>query len=194
MLSFLHTLVETGLDSKKLDRSSAFNFRHRLWFKNLQLVFGFAFLLFVSIFCITEADAPLFIHIIGWVSLVFFGIGGLFLLYKTIVLRSHGLRHVSIGDEGLYIEGHLIPWHTIEGFEPMKVMANNIGMLVKTNNNEDIIANASNPFMRWNYRISLKKYGAIFYIHKDYIDCSMDAFVALCNEYIDKDRKKRERY
>lgn len=193
MLSFLHTLVETGLDSKKLDNSSAFNFRHRLWFKNLKSLFAFVFILYVGISCAFQTDAPLFIHIIGWVSLIFFGVGGLIVLYKTVTLRSRGLRHVSHSDEGLYIEGHIIPWHTIEGFEPMKVMANKIGMLVKTNNNEEIIANTRNPIMRLSYRHSLKMYGAIFYIHNDYIDCSMDAFVALCNEHIAKDRKKRER-
>ena len=194
MLSFIHTLVDAGLDSKKLDKSSAFNFRHRLWFKNLQQMLAFAFLLYVGISCAFQTDAPLFIHIIGWVCLVFFGVGGLFLLYKTIALRSRGLRHVSVSDEGLFIEGHLIPWRAIEGFEPMKVVANNLGMLVKTNNSEEIIANAGNPFLRWNYRHSLKTYGAIFYVHKDYIDCSMEAFVALCNEYIENDRKKRDRY
>lgn len=193
MLSFLHTLIETGLDSKKLDKSSAFNFRHRLWFKNVKMVLSFAFMLYVGISCAFTTDAPLFIHIIGWVSLVFFGVGGTFLLYKTITLRSCGLCHVSLSDEGLFIEGHLIPWHTIEGFEPMKVMTNDLGMIVKTNNNEEIIANTSNPFKRWSYRYSLKKYDAIFYVQEDYIDCSMDAFVALCNEYIVKDRKKRER-
>lgn len=194
MFSFLHTLVDAGLDSKKLDKSSAFNFRHRLWFKNLRLALSFAFMLYACVFCATNAEVPLFIHIIGWVGLVFFGIGGLFLLCKTVTLRSRGLSHVSHNDEGLFIEGHLIPWHTIEGFEPMKVVANDIGMLVKTSNNEEIIASTSNPFKRWSYRHSLKVYGAIFYIHKDYIDCSMDAFVALCEEHIRQDRKKREHY
>lgn len=193
MLSFLHTLVDAGLDSKKLDKIPAFNFRHRLWFKNLQSLLAFAFMLFIGIFCAFDGDAPLFIRIIGWVCLVFAGGGGVLLLYRTIKLRSRGLRHVSVSDEGLYVEGNLIPWHTIEGFEPMKVMNNNLGMLVKTSNNDEIIANTSNPFKRWNYRTSLKMYDAIFYIHKDFIDGSMDAFVALCNEYIEKDRKKRER-
>lgn len=193
MLSFLHTLVDAGLGSKKLDKSPVFNFRHRLWFKNLQLLLAFAFMLYIGIFCAFDVEAPLFIRIIGWVCLVFAGGGGVFLLYRTIKLRSRGLRHVSISDEGLYVEGNLIPWHTIEGFEPMKVMNNNIGMLVRTNNNEEIIANANNLIVRWNYRTSLKMYDAIFCIQEDFIDCSMDAFVALCNEYIRKDQKKRER-
>lgn len=193
MLSFLHTLVDAGLDSKKLDNSSAFNFRHRLWFKNLRLLFAFAFMLYVSISLAFMTDAPLLIHIIGWVNLVFIGVGSLILLYETVTLRSRGLRHVSLNDEGLFVGGNLIPWSTIEGFEPMKLMGNNLGMLVKTNNNEELIANASNPLVRWNYRRSLKMCGAIFCLQKDHIDGSMDAFIALCNEYIEKDRKKRER-
>lgn len=193
MLSFLHTIVDAGLDSKKLDNSSAFNFRHRLWFKNLRLLFAFAFMLYVSISCAFATDAPLLIHIIGWVNLVFIGVGSLILLYRTITLRSRGLRHVSLNDEGLFVGGRLIPWRTIEGFGPMKLMGSNLGTLVRTNNNEEIIANASNPLVRWNYRISLKMCGAIFIIQEADIDGSMVAFIALCNEYIENDRKKRER-
>lgn len=172
-----------------------FNFTHRLWFKNLLLVCGFVYLAFQCGFCAFNREAPLFIHIIGWVGLIFFGGGGVFLLYKTIALRSRGLRMVNLSDEGLILFGELIPWNAIEGFEPMRIMvfSNVHQMLVLTNNCEEVIANTRNGFKRWSRRRSYNQYGAIYVLDDDYIDGSMDAFIALCNEYIDNDRKKRER-
>ena len=172
-----------------------FNFTHRLWFKNLLLVCGFAYLTFQCGFCAFQSDVPLFIHIIGWLGLFFFGGGGAFLLYKTIALRSNGLRMVSLSEEGLILFGELIPWSAIEGFEPMtlKTVHLNHQYLVRTNNCEEVIAHTRNRFKRWSRRRSLRQYGAIYVLDDDYIDGSMDAFLALCNEYIDKDRKKRER-
>lgn len=174
-----------------------FNFTHRLWFKNLLLVCGLAYLTFQCGFCAFVSDAPLFIRIIGWAGLVFFGGGGVFLLYKVVTLRSRGLRMVNVSDEGLILLGELIPWSVIEGFEPMKykpLQVVNSLYLVRTNNCEEIIANTRNPLKRWSRRRSLRQYGAIYVLDDDYIDGSIENFVALCNEYIENDRKKRERF
>lgn len=173
-----------------------FNFTQRLWFKNILLVCGFVYMTYQSGFLAFHDDTPLFLKVIGWTGLVFFGGGGVFILYKTFALRSRGLRMVSLSDEGLFIAGELIPWSAIEGFEPMKfkTVQLNHQYLVRTNNCEEVIASTGNRFKRWSRRRSLSRYGAIYVLDDDYIDGSMDAFVALCNEYIDKDRKKRERY
>lgn len=172
-----------------------FNFTHRLWFKNLLLVCGFAYLTFQCGFCAFNSEVPLFIHIVGWVGLVFFGGGGVFLLYKTVTLRSCGLRMVSLSDEGLFLSGELIPWSAIEGFEPMKLKKVQLDhqYLVRTNNCEEVIANTRNRFKRWSRRRSLSQYGAIYVLDDDYIDGSIEAFIDLCNEYIENDHKKRER-
>lgn len=172
-----------------------FNFMHRLWFKNLLLVCGFAYLTFQCGFCAFHDDAPLFLKVVGWAGLVFFGGGGVLLLYKTFMLRSRGLRMVSLSDEGLYLWGELVPWSAIEGFEPMKTKNVHLDnqFLVLTNNCEEVIANTRNRFKRWSRRRSLKSYGAIYVLDSDYIDGSIEAFIALCEEYREKDRKKRER-
>ena len=173
-----------------------FNFTHRLWFKNLLLALGFAYLTFQCGFCAFKSDFPLFIHIIGWVGLIFFGGGGVFLLYKTLTLCSRGLRMVNLSDEGLILFGELIPWNVIESFEPMKVGAfsNDHQMLVRTSNCEEVIANTRNGFKRWSRRRSYNQYGAIYVLDDDYIDGSIKSFIALCNEYIENDRKKHERH
>lgn len=172
-----------------------FNFTHRLWFKNLLLVCGFVYLTFQCGFCAFHDDAPLFLKVIGWTGLLFFGGGGLFLLYKTFALRSRGLRMVSLNDEGLFLFGELIPWNVIEGFEPLKSssLQTNRLYLVRTSNCEEVIAVTRNPFKRWSRRRSLRQYGAVYVLDDDYIDGSIEGFVALCNEYIENDKKKRER-
>lgn len=171
------------------------NFTQRLWFKNAMLLAGFAYLVFQSAFCVFNADVPLFIHIIGWMGLIFFGGGGTYVLYRSIVLRTRGLRLVTLSDEGLILNGELIPWSAIEGFEPMNPLhlksVNEI--LVRTNNCEEIIASTRNPIKRWSRRRSLAHYGAIYVIDESHIDGSLEAFTALCSEYMEKDRKKRER-
>lgn len=173
-----------------------FNFTHRLWFKNLLLACGFVYLTFQCGFCAFCDNAPLFLKVIGWTGLIFFGGGGLFLLYKTFALRSRGLRMVSLNDEGLFLIGELIPWSAIEGFEPMTLSTVQLNhqYLVRTNNCEEVIANTRNRFKRWSRRRSLRQYGAVYVLDSDYIDGSIENFIALCNEYIENDRKKRERF
>lgn len=172
-----------------------FAFTQRLWFKNALLLAGFAYLIFQCGFCAFNADVPLFIHLIGWVGLVFFGGGGAYILYRNFVLRTHGLRLVSIGDEGLILNGELIPWDVIEGFEPMKVrpLRDYHLVLIRTNNCEEAIARTRNPIMRWSRRRSLKNYGAIYTLDEDYVDGSIEAFIALCEEHIQQNKRKQER-
>lgn len=172
-----------------------FAFTQRLWFKNALLLAGFAYLIFQCGFCAFNADAPLFIHLIGWAGLVFFGGGGAYILYRNFVLRTHGLRLVSIGDEGLILNGELIPWDVIEGFETMKLnpLLNNHQFLIRTSNCEEVIASTRNPLKRWSRRRSLKNYGAIYTLDEDYVDGSIEAFIALCEEHIQQNKRKQER-
>lgn len=173
-----------------------FNFTNKLWFKNLLLACGLAYLTFQCGFCAFHNDTPLFLKVVGWIGLVVFGGGGVFELYQSITIRSRGLHRVTICDEGLYLWGELIPWSAIEGFEPLKVknLQINNQYLVRTNNCEEVIANTRNRIKRWSRRRSLRSYGAIYVLDSDYIDGSIESFVALCNEYIENDRKKRERF
>lgn len=163
-----------------------FNFVQHRWFKQLKMLLAFAFMLYASYFCATidrplRHNSPVFIHIIGWVGIVFFGLCGVVFLYRE--LRFRGGSQAVITDEGLYIMGECVPWSVVTEIKTWKQLDDTQGLVVVTTNCEERIA-AAPWWKRWNMRLNYKQYGAVYYIADEMFEGSREAFAEACAPYI----------
>lgn len=163
-------------------------FTQKSWIKRLKLLFACAFILFASYVCATAEKAPLhhsitWMHIIGWIGLVFFGICTLAILYRE--LRFRGGAQAAIADEGLYIVGECVPWSVVTEIKIWKMNNQRLGLMVMTTNCEERIA-AAPWWKRWNMKYNYKHYGAIYLIANETFNGSCEAFIDACAPYINK--------
>ncbi len=65
-----------------------------------------------------------FLIVVGWISVVFFGLGGLYMLYGTLKERLTGKPFLTITDEAVIMEGMkqaVIRFSDVESFEVVKM-------------------------------------------------------------------------
>lgn len=160
-----------------------FEFRHKYWFRQVELFFCFVIMIAVSAFLAFVKDGDLSMRIIGWVGLVFFGGGGLFAYYKQFVYGKQGRRNLMITEQGLLIANTVIPWSTIVGFRRWAGPGSVI--IVQTNDCEKQIAEAGfykRMLLQFNYKLM----GAVFSFSDSELDGTLEDFIELCRPYMER--------
>lgn len=109
----------------------------------------------ISVLCVLEE--PIWLKIIGVIGIVFFGIGGVFTLYKSLT----GKTGVSIDESGIFINGDFIKWENVTEIEKVCILHEEEMLVVRTNDFEQRLAQASNIFVRWILRSNYKRYGGV---------------------------------
>ena len=128
---------------------------------------------------ILELD-PVTVTVIGYAGLIFFGLAGLYILYKL----SDKKPGLIIDDEGIYdnssaAAGHLIKWERIKGLRVEQVMSTKF-ILVDIENPEEFMdgVNGIKKKLMWS---TYKIYGTPTSISSSTLSCDFDELFQIIN-------------
>lgn len=128
---------------------------------------------------------PAVVYAIGWVSILFFGLCGVYGFRKMfdsrpgLVLSSAGILDNSSG-----ISAGLIPWSEIVGFAIYEVQQQKM-LIVKVSNPEKYIQRG-NFLKRALNRTNFKMCGSPIAISSNSLKIRFDALIDSCNQYFDR--------
>lgn len=151
-----------------------FAFIHKIWFKRFKMLLYWIAFTTISIHFVLET--PLRLKIIGAVGIVFFGIGGIFALYKSLIGKT------NVDENGIYINGDFIKWANVTEIEKIRISKEEM-LVVRTNDYDQRLAQATNIFDRWILRSNYKRFGGFLFINNLSVDGTLDDFQELCIEY-----------
>lgn len=123
---------------------------------------------------------PVIVIVIGYVGLIFFGLAGLYILYKLFD-KTPGL---IIDKEGIYdnssaAAGHLIKWERIKGLRVDQVMSTKF-ILIDIENPEEFMdeVNGIKKKLMWS---TYKMYGTPTSISSSTLSCDFDELFRIIN-------------
>lgn len=134
--------------------------------KNLLTLIGCALFVAYNIWLLLSDDAlPGIMVFICWLSIIFFGGGGLFAGY--VIFGPKKAAPVDWNQQCLIVGYGLyhceIEWKHITGFSMIEY--NNIDfVMVHVDNEDEVIANTKGWFKRWGLKLNLQQMGGIYAI------------------------------
>nr|WP_315475912.1 STM3941 family protein [uncultured Undibacterium sp.] len=133
-------------------------------------------------------NSPILVHGIGVISIVFFGLCGLFGVRKILdkkpglILSSSGIVDNSSG-----VSAGLIPWSEILGFDIFEVQKQKT-LIVKVTKPERYIE-VGGSVRRMLNRMNFKLCGSPIAITSNSLQIDFDELLDICNRYFEKYRK-----
>ncbi|MFZ6816454.1 STM3941 family protein [Undibacterium sp. Rencai35W] len=130
-------------------------------------------------------NSPILVHVIGVISITFFGLCGLFGV-KKIFDKKPGLILSSAGifDNSSGVSAGLIPWSEIVGFDIFEVQKQKT-LIVKITNPERYIE-VGGPLQRTLNRMNFKLCGSPIAITSNSLTIGFDELVDVCHMYFKK--------
>ncbi|MET3117770.1 hypothetical protein AAKU64_001990 [Undibacterium sp. GrIS 1.8] len=130
-------------------------------------------------------NSPILVHLIGVISIAFFGLCGLFGV-KKIFDKKPGLILSAAGifDNSSGVSAGLIPWSEIVGFDIFEVQKQKT-LIVKITNPERYIE-VGGPLQRTLNRMNFKLCGSPIAITSNSLTIGFDELLDVCNLYFKK--------
>lgn len=120
------------------------------------------------------------VSIVGWIGIIFFGFGFIYVLYKNIRYALQGRGMVVIADKGLYVRDEFVAWESIIGIYGHKQY-----VIIETDDTEERLLRAS-----WWTRLNYRMVGAMVTISDFDYDGSQEEFTAILKQQIELHRKQ----
>lgn len=117
--------------------------------------------------------------VLGSLSILFFGGGGLMLLYRDIRSWMTHDKYLLFTDEALVIAGEAVPWDTIQGFQLLKISgADIVGVVLK--DPEAVINRCHKPWKRWLMEVNYRYFGIVYSIAVSNTNYTKDELLDYC--------------
>lgn len=130
-------------------------------------------------------NSPFLVHTIGLISIVFFGLCGVFGVAKMFDKRPGlVLNEAGIIDNSSGVSAGLIPWTDIVDFDVFQLQKQKM-LIVKVSNPEKYIA-VGGAMKRSLNKFNFKLCGSPIAINSNTLKISFDELLDICNRYFDK--------
>ena len=113
---------------------------------------------------------------IGILTLLFFGLGGLVMLYRIIRSLFTHEQYLQFTDKALVIAGDKVAWNDIQGFQLLKISGSDI---------ETVINRCQKPWKRWLMKVNYKYFGMVYSIAVINTNFTKDELFEYCCRELD---------
>ena len=110
---------------------------------------------------------------IGILTLLFFGLGGLVMLYRIIRSLFTHEQYLQFTDKALVIAGDKVAWNNIQGFQLLKISGT-------------VINRCQKPWKRWLMKVNYKYFGMVYSIAVINTNFTKDELFQYCCRELDR--------
>lgn len=121
---------------------------------------------------------------IGILTLLFFGLGGLVMLYRDIRSLFTHEQYLQFTDKALVIAGDKVAWNDIQGFQLLKISGSDI-IAVVLKSPETVINRCQKPWKRWLMKVNYKYFGMVYSIAVINTNFTKDELFEYCCRELD---------
>ena len=122
---------------------------------------------------------------IGILTLLFFGLGSLVMLYRDIRSLFTHEQYLQFTDEALVIAGDKVAWNDIQGFQLLKIKGSDI-IAVVLKSPETVINRCQKPWKRWLMKVNYKHFGMVYSIAVINTNFTKDELFQYCCRELDR--------